>query len=289
MNKKTNGQTELIMAIAVVLIVSSILVLTQLGTNSPTGAAIDPVTLNPTDDGYIEFNGYYYELWLEDKLSVYNYEENGYPTEFRSFLKFNLAGQTNISSAILYLDFSGGGSTANCPKLYKIADYGVLQANSTDFNPTTPAPLLISVLPCFGDATIDVTNYIQENAINAFMIKGDYITGITNYGSSRVYKSPPNKPKIVLNFAESPSTPSTPTATAGDGQVDLTWTAITGATYYKIGWNTNGSTSSYTIINNITNTSYTHTGRTNGTTYYYAIQACNSTVCSNWSSPNTSA
>ena len=63
-------------------------------------------------------------------------------------------------------------------------------------------------------------------------------------------------------------------ATAGNGQVVLTWIAASGATSYKILRGT--ATGVYTqIASGISATSYTDTGLSNGTTYYYAIKSFN--------------
>ena len=63
----------------------------------------------------------------------------------------------------------------------------------------------------------------------------------------------------------------TPTATAGDGQVTLTWNAIDGATKYAVTLCSNGKY--YVQNNSLTDTSYTVTGLTNGTTYQFLVQA----------------
>ena len=69
-----------------------------------------------------------------------------------------------------------------------------------------------------------------------------------------------------------PGAPSNLAATAGNGQVGLTWTAVSGATSYNIKFSTNGSTT-YGSAGTSTRTSFTHTGRTNGTTYFYVVTA----------------
>lgn len=75
-----------------------------------------------------------------------------------------------------------------------------------------------------------------------------------------------------------PLAPSSVVANAGNSQVTINWTAVSGASSYKIYWATaTGVTSSNgTAISNITSTSYTHTGRTNGTAYYYVMTAVSS-------------
>ncbi|MCB1175870.1 MAG: fibronectin type III domain-containing protein, partial [Leptospiraceae bacterium] len=83
--------------------------------------------------------------------------------------------------------------------------------------------------------------------------------------------------------AEVNGTPSEPppgvaasvNATSGDTQIQISWSLASGADSYNIYWNTSGSvTSGDNKISNVTST-YTHTGRTNGTAYYYRVEAVN--------------
>ena len=72
-----------------------------------------------------------------------------------------------------------------------------------------------------------------------------------------------------------PATPTGLTATAGNAQVALSWSASSGATSYNVsrGTTTGGP---YTKISSPASTSYTDTGLNNGTTYYYVVSATNS-------------
>jgi hypothetical protein len=79
-----------------------------------------------------------------------------------------------------------------------------------------------------------------------------------------------------------PKAPSTPppvptnlVATAADTTVTLTWTASTGATSYNVKRSTT-SGGPYTQIGAPTAPTFTDTGLTDGTTYYYVVSAVNS-------------
>jgi hypothetical protein len=71
--------------------------------------------------------------------------------------------------------------------------------------------------------------------------------------------------------------PTGVTATGGDSQATIAWTAVPGATSYNIYWSkTKGvTTANGTAITGATNP-YTLTGLTNGTTYYFVVTAVSS-------------
>lgn len=77
-----------------------------------------------------------------------------------------------------------------------------------------------------------------------------------------------------------PSAPTGVTATAGNNQVIIGWSSVTGGTSYNIYRSTSsGVTKSSTkMASNATGTSYTDTTAANGNTYYYAVTAVNSSV-----------
>jgi hypothetical protein len=72
-----------------------------------------------------------------------------------------------------------------------------------------------------------------------------------------------------------PAAPTNLTATVGDAQVSLTWSASSGAKSYHVKRSTT-SGGPYTQTAAPTSTSFTDTSLTNGTTYYYVVSAINS-------------
>ncbi|MFX3651315.1 MAG: glycoside hydrolase family 6 protein [Paenibacillus sp.] len=72
-----------------------------------------------------------------------------------------------------------------------------------------------------------------------------------------------------------PAAPAALTATAGNAQVSLTWTASAGATSYSVKRALSASGPFTTIAENVSGTSYTNTSLTNGTTYHYVVSAVN--------------
>jgi chitin-binding protein len=72
-----------------------------------------------------------------------------------------------------------------------------------------------------------------------------------------------------------PPAPTSLAATAGNAQVALTWNAASGATGYNVKRSlVNGGPYS-NVATNVTATSFTNTGLTNGTTYFYVVTAVN--------------
>ncbi len=71
-----------------------------------------------------------------------------------------------------------------------------------------------------------------------------------------------------------PNPPTGLTATAGNGQVSLSWTGSTGATSYNVKRSTT-SGGPYTTVGSSSSTSFTNTGLTNGTTYFYVVTSVN--------------
>ncbi len=78
--------------------------------------------------------------------------------------------------------------------------------------------------------------------------------------------------------SSTPTVPAAPTglnATAGNAQVALSWTGSAGAASYSV-YRSTTSGSETLLVSGLTATSYTNTGLTNGTTYYYKVTAVNS-------------
>jgi len=75
------------------------------------------------------------------------------------------------------------------------------------------------------------------------------------------------------SFVTTPK-PTGVSATGGDSQATIAWTAVSGATSYNIYWSTTAgvTTANGTKISGVTNP-YTLTGLTNGTTYYFVVTA----------------
>ena len=73
-----------------------------------------------------------------------------------------------------------------------------------------------------------------------------------------------------------PAAPTGVTATPGDTQVSVTWTAVAGATSYNVyyGTSTGVTAATGTLVENVTSPADV-SGLTNGTTYYFIVTAVN--------------
>jgi fibronectin type 3 domain-containing protein len=96
------------------------------------------------------------------------------------------------------------------------------------------------------------------------------LTGTTQSARSTEYSA------NTTGTGTAPATPTGLAATGGNASVALTWTASTGATSYSIYRGTTSGGEGTTPIGTATTNSFTDTGLTNGTTYYYRVSASNS-------------
>src|SRR6185436_10267606 len=112
-----------------------------------------------------------------------------------------------------------------------------------------------------------VTNYTNTGLTNGTTYY--YVVAAKNAGGASA-----NSSQVSATPVAPPAAPAGLTAAAGNTQVALSWTASGGATSYNVKRST-VSGSGYVTINSPTSTSYTNTGLTNGTTYYYVVSAVN--------------
>lgn len=120
-------------------------------------------------------------------------------------------------------------------------------------------------------------------------------TGLVN-GSTYYYKvkatnafgDSPFSAEVSATPLAIPVAPTGITATAGDAQVTLTWPAVTGSVSYKISRSLT-SVNGFSQVATPTALTYTDTGLTNGTTYYYRVESVNANNAGNTSNPAVSA
>jgi hypothetical protein len=124
-----------------------------------------------------------------------------------------------------------------------------------------------------------VNGSLISNAPNPFTHQG--LTNGTTYYYIVVARNNYGQSPISVEISETPRplpAPLNPTATAGNSQVTVTWSSVTGATSYDVYFSTtSGATNTGgTRIENV-NSPYVHTTLNNGSTYYYIVTARNNT------------
>jgi len=115
------------------------------------------------------------------------------------------------------------------------------------------------------------------------------VTGLTNgttyyfaVTASNAGGTSPNSNQLSATpQVPAPPAPTLNTATPGDSNVALSWTAVTGATSYTVQYGTVSGVYQAESVGNVTN--FTVIGLTNGTTYYFVVAAVNA----NGTSPNS--
>lgn len=85
--------------------------------------------------------------------------------------------------------------------------------------------------------------------------------------------TPPTQPPPPPPGPSLPAAPTGLVAIGTDGQVSLSWNAVTGVTGYKVKRGPQGGP--YTAIGTPTSTRHLDSGRTNGTVYFYVVSAVN--------------
>jgi hypothetical protein len=99
----------------------------------------------------------------------------------------------------------------------------------------------------------------------------------------------PSASATPVAAAVTPAAPAAPALTAGDTQIDVSWTAVTGATAYEVWYGTTSVSSAATKFgNDVTGTSTTITGLTNATPYFVFLKAKNNVGTSDFG-PSASA
>ncbi len=118
-----------------------------------------------------------------------------------------------------------------------------------------------------GNVRIGVLNTANNTVTAQAHATNNRVYSLTsaNIASAFLQVTPGNVPTAPTNLA----------AAAGNAQVALSWTAASGATGYNVKRSTTNGGPYSNVATNVTGTSYTNTGLTNGTTYYYVVTAVN--------------
>ena len=179
--------------------------------------------------------------------AVYQSERYGAST-------YTIGGLTANTNYTVRLHFCENYFTAATQRTFNVAINSVSKLSNFDIYATTGA--------------IHKAN-VQQFTVAANS-SGQEVIAFTNVTNNALING------IEVNAAggSPPPAPTGLSATAGNAQISLTWNASTGATAYDVKRST-VSGSGYAAVSSPTTTSYTNTGLTNGTTYYYVVDAKN--------------
>ena len=191
---------------------------------------------------------------------------------------------------------SDGANYASRTHASGLAPQLVVSYQGTPQEPPPP-PNGLSATTTTGDAPVALTWTAPNGTVDAYTVKrsttsgGPYATIATvtstattdaTAQSGRTYyyvvtassggqsSGPSNEASVTLR----PAAPSGVTATAGDTQITLVWSASVGATGYAVQRSTQRG-GPYTEVATTASTGYIDRGLANGTTYYYALTASN--------------
>ena len=126
---------------------------------------------------------------------------------------------------------------------------------------------------------ISVTRYLNDglSANTSYYYQLEACSGDECSGRSPEVSATTAPPPPPLT----PPAPAAPTATAqSDSEIAITWSAVSGATHYKLYRSTTSGGSYSQIGGNIAATGYRDSGLSVKTAYYYQLEACNSGGCS---------
>ncbi len=228
----------------------------------------------------LDTDSYNMEIRLYDSNTYYL---SSYTTTNNN--KFTITSVANVSYvAILNMDNSN---------YHTIYEFDVFSSSSDTTPPAAPTGLTATS----GDGTAALTwtantesdlagyNVYQDGVkINTSLITGtsNTLTGLTNgttYNFSITTVDTSGNESVQsssVSVTPNPalSVPTNLTASAGDTQVSLSWSAVSGATGYNVKRSTTTG-GPYTTVTSSVYNSYTDSSVTNGTTYYYVVSAVN--------------
>ena len=210
-----------------------------------------PTTTSYTDTLVANGSTYYYQVAAADGAGVSNFSDVASATAVALTppVPTDVVGKAGNTEVTLTWAASAGAS-----------EYHVWRAT------TSGGPYVLAATP-----TSD--GYTETGLTNGtayyFVVTAANTAGVSAY-SEQVSVKP-----AAGQTGGAPPAPAALSATAGNAQAALSWSASTGATQYHL-WRGTTSGGPYTVVGAPTATTYTDTGLSNGTVYYYVVTAVDS-------------
>jgi len=174
-----------------------------------------------------------------------------------------------------------GNKTAVCTVNVSTAAVAVtgvtLNKSSTNLNVGGAETLVPAITP--SSATNQNLTWTSSNASAATVSAGGTVTAVAAGTATITVKTADGDKTATCAITVTLAVPATPTevtaAPASSTSITVSWSAVTGATGYKV-YRSSSSSGTYTSVGTPTTNSYTDTGLTSNTTYYYKVSASNS-------------
>jgi hypothetical protein len=191
-----------------------------------------------------------------------------------------MGGATYFASAtfddFLVTSIGGGGGTPPPAPTSLVATPGNAQV-SLSWNASTGATSynVKRSTTSGGPYTTIATGVTATNFTNTQLVNGTTYFFVVSAVNSAGESGNSNQ-ATATPLGTPPPAPTGLTATPGNAQVTLNWNASSGAASYNVKRSTTSGGPYTTIATGVTSTSFTNTGLTNGTTYFFVVSAVNS-------------
>ena len=262
------------------------------GANGILGASRDEITTGLSQPIAIAFSGgrAYVADFSRNKIISYAVEADGRLGASRDEITAGL-------SLPLALAFSGGRAYVGDFNLDKIISYPLFSSVAFAVAPDAPRVFAQSEseIEIAWNAVLGATHYKlyrSETSGGTFAQIGGDIS-ITRYRDGNFPANTPyyyqleacsgdecsgSSPEVSVTTAPTPSTPTA--ATQNNGAISIKWSAVAGATHYKLYRSETNDGSFMQIGGEITATDYVDSNLDANTSYYYRLEVCNDNGCS---------
>lgn len=258
------------------------------GVSGGTDPDPDPVTVTSiaaSDDTHVRSSGTNYGADASINIKKTSAENR------RAYLKFVLPEPMEgaIDEAVVKLYVTAlESATLNSPeKGYFIRFYGLEDDNWDEdtlvyTNQPTAEGLELGQVFVGEDQqgtyiSLDVAGFVrtQRDGVISFYIEGVNQSRGANYASKE--NSLDRPPMLVMTTRQATLPAAAPdlAATAGNAEVALAWTAVSGALAYIVKRSDSAEGPFVPVVSDLVDTTFTDTELTNGVTYYYVVHAAN--------------